>query len=733
MLERLATRCYRSRRLVVAAWIAVVVVLNVIGSVAAGATSDDFSLPDSESQRAFDLMAEQGFATRVGAQAQIVFHAQGGVDTPTARAAIDRMLAGVAADVPDVDVTGPFERGGERQVSADRTIAFAEVNLADRGAGQLAEAAAAIRELRETAAVDGLQVELGGAMFAGEESTGGAREGAGLLAAVVILLVAFGSVLATGLPIILGVFGAACGMAVIALAANVVDMPGFAGAAAAMIAIGVGIDYALLVVTRYREALAAGADPAAAVGAAQATAGRAVLFAGTTVVIAVLGLVLMGLGLITGVAVGIAATVLMTMLASLTLLPALLGFAGRSIDRFGLPHRRRHDDGRATPAHRWSRVVQRRPLPFALGALALLVALALPATGIRLGFGDAGTRNPDDTARQAYDLLSQGFGPGFNGPLAVAAELPGGRTGMAALETLSARLGATPGVAAASPPIPNRAGTAAVLQVILTTAPQDEATSDLVHRLRDDVVPATLAGTGVTASVGGVTAGTIDYADYTAARLPLFFGVVLALSFVLLTAVFRSIVVPLKAVVMNLLSIVATYGAVVAVFQWGWGVDLLGLNRAAPVDAWVPMMLFAVVFGLSMDYEVFLLSRIREEYDRSGDNATAVADGLARTARVITAAAAVMVCVFASFVLGSERELKLFGFGLAFAVLLDATVVRMVLVPATMELLGDRNWWLPGWLGRVLPRVTVEASAQPEPSPRAPVATGGPGRGATGR
>jgi RND superfamily putative drug exporter len=366
--------------------------------------------------------------------------------------------------------------------------------------------------------------------------------------------------------------------------------------------------------------------------------------------------------------------------------------------------------------------VQRRPLPYALGALALLLALAAPVTDLRLGFGDAGLQPADHTARRAYDLLSRGFGPGSNGPLVVAAELPG-RDALPAVGALSERIRTTPGVASVSPPIPSQAGTAAIVQVIPTTAPRDEATNDLVHRLREDVVPAALGGTGVTASVGGVTAGAIDYADYTAQRLPLFVGVVLAASFVLLMLVFRSVLVPLKAVLMNLLSVLATYGALVAVFQWGWGVDLLDLGAAAPIEAWVPMMLFAVVFGLSMDYEVFLLSRIKEEYDATGDNATAVASGLARTARVITAAAAIMVCVFASFVLGSERELRLFGFGLAFAVLIDATVVRLVLVPATMELLGRANWWVPRWLDRVLPRVRVEGPA--EPRAEAPLATAG--------
>jgi RND superfamily putative drug exporter len=728
VIERLAARCYRSRRLVVVAWIVLLAGLNVLGGAFAGETSDDFSLPDSESQRALEVLAAAGFADQAGTQAQIVFADPGGVGRDRAR--ITALLDGVRAGVADVEVTGPFDPGGERLVAPDGTVAYATVGLAERDADRLAADAARIEALRDTTAGGTLQVELGGSMFAAETSRDGAgqesgppAEAIGVLAAVVILLVAFGSVLAMGLPIVVGIFGAGCGMAAILLAANVVELPGFAGAAAAMVAIGVGIDYALLVVTRYREALAGGADPATAVGIAASTAGRSVLFAGITVVLAVLGLLTMGLGLINGVAVGIAASVLMTMLAALTLLPALLGFAGRNIDRLSLPWAKRHRDPGTTPAARWSRAVQRRPLPYALGALALLLALAAPVTDLRLGFGDAGLQPADHTARRAYDLLSRGFGPGSNGPLVVAAELPPG--GLPAMTTLSERIRTTPGVASVSPPIPNQAGTAAIVQVIPTTAPRDEATNDLVHRLREDVVPQALDGTGVVASVGGVTAGAIDYADYTAERLPLFVGVVLAASFVLLMLVFRSVLVPLKAVLMNLLSVLATYGALVAVFQWGWGVELLDLGAAAPVEAWVPMMLFAVVFGLSMDYEVFLLSRIKEEYDATGDNATAVASGLARTARVITAAAAIMVCVFASFVLGSERELKLFGFGLAFAVFIDATVVRLVLVPATMELLGRANWWLPRWLDRILPRVAVEGRA-PEAAPaEAPLTTAG--------
>jgi len=441
------------------------------------------------------------------------------------------------------------------------------------------------------------------------------------------------------------------------------------------------------------------------------TAGRAVLLAGTTVIIAVLGLFTFGLDMIRGLAVGISLGVLMTMLAAVTLLPAVLGFVGQHIDRLGLPHRRRKQGaGRQSLWYRWSRLIQRRPWPALLIGAVALIAVALPVLSLRLGFGDAGNRPTSDTTRRAYDLLSEGFGPGFNGPLLLVAQTPGGAADEETLARLTGTLRKTPGVALASQPIRNQAGDAAILQVFPTSPPQDQETTDLVDRLRHQVVPAATAGSEVSVKVGGLTAAGLDFADYTATRLPWFVGTVLVLSFLLLMGVFRSVLVPLKAVVMNLLSIGAAYGVTVAVFQWGWGASLIGVGKEGPIEAWAPMMLFAVLFGLSMDYEVFLLSRIREDYDRTADNAVAVAGGLAATARVITAAAAVMVVVFSSFVLGADRSIKLFGLGLAAAVLLDATVVRMVLVPATMELLGDRNWWLPRWLDRLLPAIHVEAT-----------------------
>jgi RND superfamily putative drug exporter len=474
-----------------------------------------------------------------------------------------------------------------------------------------------------------------------------------------------------------------------------------------MISIGVGIDYALFIVTRYREVLGSGRDPETAVVVALDTAGRAVLFAGSTVVIALLGLLVLNTETFRGVAIGTALGVLVTMLASVTLLPALLGFVGRNIDRFGLPRRKQHDDGNGF-WHRWAGFVQRRRWPAFLGALVLLVLIALPVFSMRLGFGDDGNKPAGDTSREAYDLLAKGFGPGFNGPLLIAAETPGGASDLAVLTKLSHDLNATPGVAFATPPRPNAAGDAAIMQVIPTTSPQDKATNDLVDHVRQTVVPEAVAGTDVTVAVGGLPAAVDDFANYTFRMLPLVVGLVLLLSFVLLMIVFRSVLVPLKAVVMNLLSVGAAYGVMVAVFQWGWGINIVGVGKEGPIEAWAPLMLFAVVFGLSMDYEVFLLSRIREEWRRTGDSRTSVADGLASTAKVISAAAAIMVVVFGSFVLEFERTTKMMGVGLAAAILLDATVVRMLLVPSTMELLGDKNWWIPRWLDRILPHLDVE-------------------------
>jgi putative drug exporter of the RND superfamily len=707
-LRRLGDVCYRRRRLVVVSWIAFVIGVSALAASQGGEFNDEFETPGAESQDALDLLEASGFADRAGRTVQLVVEADGGVEAPEVTAALTAVLDRIEAEIDGVVVVSPFEPGGERQIATDGRIAYADVNLSDRGSAEYRDAGDLVRDAAADFDVAAARVVVGGDRnVVSEQDTG--SEALGFLAAAVILFLAFGSLLAMGLPLLTAVFGIGCGVAIVQLLANLVTMPTFTESLVLMLGVGVGIDYALFIVTRYRQALEDGLDPHGAVLLAIDTAGRAVLFAGGTVVISVLGLFLIGTDMTTAMAIASATGVLMTMLAAVTLLPAVLGFVGHHIDRFGLPRRRPGTEGGVW--YRWSRVVQRWPAPALAVGLVVLLVLAAPIFAIRLGFSDNGNRPEGDSLRQAYDLLAEGFGPGFNGPLLLAAELPDGPADLAVLDDLAVRLETTEGVASVTPPIPNEAVDAAILQVFPTTGPQDEATTELVHRIRDDLAPVA-AAEGVDVQVGGRTAGAIDYADFSATRLPILIGAVLVLSFLLLMATFRSLLVPLKAVILNLLSIGAAYGVVVAVFQWGWGADLLGVGEPGPFEAWAPMMLFAIVFGLSMDYEVFLLSRMKEEYDRTHDNAEAVAHGLASTARVITAAAAIMFFVFGGFVLSIDRQLQLFGLGLAVAVLVDATIVRMVLVPATMELLGDRNWWLPRWLGRIVPRIHVEGRAE---------------------
>jgi putative drug exporter of the RND superfamily len=507
-----------------------------------------------------------------------------------------------------------------------------------------------------------------------------------------------------GLPILLALLGVGISIAVVGLWAAVIDMPSFVTSITAMIGIGVGIDYVLFIVTRYREELRT-RTPHDAVVKAIDTAGRAVLFAGITVVISMLGMFLMGLQFINGIALAGATPVAIIVPAALTLLPALLGFAGHSIDAISI-HRKQFDPSKETGWHRWSRALQRRAWPAFIGGIIVLVVLALPVFSLRLGFSDQGNNKTDTTTRKAYDLQAKGFGPGSNGPFIIAID----KQDPAIVKQLAASIAAMTGrVAFVSPPATSANGGSAILTVIPTTPPQDVRTDQLLRDLRKSVIPASTDGQATKAYVGGLTAGGADFASLLGRRLPFFIGTVLVLSFLLLMAVFRSILVPLKAVIMNLLSIGAAYGIVVGIFQKGWGASAIGVGRAGPIEPWIPMMLFAIVFGLSMDYEVFLLSKVREEYDKRGNNSEAVVEGLASTARVITAAALIMVCVFAAFVLGDNRPIKMMGLGLATAVFIDATIVRIILVPATMELLGEKNWWFPRWLDRLLPKLNVEA------------------------
>jgi putative drug exporter of the RND superfamily len=715
MLRRLATWSYDHRRRVVASWIAALVAASVLAAVAGGDEKFDFTVPGSDSAEAVELLQER-FPRFAGGTVDVVYTAADGVTSPDTAARIDAL----AGDIAKVDHVLAADSG---PVSPDGSTGVLQVRF-DRAAEKLpADTVERVMDLSGEAEGDGLRIELGGYPIEQVERSEGGSESVGLVAALAILLVAFGSALAAGLPLVIAGFGLGVALGGAWLMANIVDVPDFGMQLATMIGIGVGIDYALFIVTRFRSALAGGHAPRDAVVVAGSTAGRAVTVAGTTVVISIFGLVLMGRDYLWGVALVTSLTVTLMVAASVTALPALLGFAGRSIDRLRLPWFRHDVEGRRTLSWRWSRVMQRRPLLAGLAALAVLVALAAPAVDLRFGMPDAGNGARDLTSRQAYDLMSDSFGPGSNGPLLVAVDLDDGSGAggsAAAVERIAAEMERTDGVASVMPPVVNDSGDAAVITVIPATGPQDEATEDLVHTLRNDVLPAAVDGTGAEASVGGITAAFIDDSEQTASRLPLFIGGVVALSFLLLMMVFRSVPVALKAAAMNLLSIGAAYGVMALAAGGGWVGDLVGIEDATPVPAWLPMLMFAVLFGLSMDYEVFLLSRVREEYVRTGDNRRAVADGLANTARVITAAAAIMVTVFGAFVLEDAVFLKLAGLGLATAVFVDATVVRMALVPATMELLGDRNWWLPRWLDRLLPRIDVEGEpAVPVPEPAA--------------
>lgn len=705
MIRGLASLCYRRRGFVVLAWLALVPMFFAFGSVLGTGFRTDFGPPPgSESAEAVDMLERNGFADRTGQQAQVVFESDLPATEPTVREAVERLLQAIAEANEDVSISSPYSPAGAGQISGDGGVFYAEINIPERTVEEYADVAESVRALATDFEHAGLRVELGGEIFVEEAPP--SSEIFGLLGAVVILLLAFGSVLAMLLPVGMALFGIGGSIGLIEAATRWVDMPDFTVAAAGMIGIGVGIDYALLVVTRFRQEMRRQSDTERAVVIALDTAGRSVLFAGLTVVISLLGMVFMGMEMITGVAVACAAAVLMTMFASLTLLPAVLGFAGARIDALGLPWRGRHSEGgKGSVAYRWSRLVQKHPWPPLVLGTVLLLALTAPVLDMRLGFADAGSRPETDTTRQAYDLLSEGFGPGFNGSMLVVAEWDQSTGETGGLEGATTLLRGLDGVASVSEPFVSEAGSAAAWQITPSASPQDREAGALAELLRETVAPQLAADLDADVRVGGITAAAHDFASITSERLPVFIAVVLALSFVLLTAVFRGVLVAAKAVLMNLLSIGAAYGVIVIIFQWGVGGDLLDIGKPGPVEAWAPMMLFAILFGLSMDYEVFLLSRVREEYDRTGDNATAVANGLAATARVITAAAAIMVVVFGSFALGDDRSLKLFGTGLAAAILLDATVVRMVIVPSAMELLGDRNWWMPRWLDRVLPRL----------------------------
>ena len=706
-LARLADIAYRRRGRMVLAWIAATVILIGLGSAFAGEYEADYNTPGSESKAASEL-AEREFDGYSGQEIYVVWKDPRGADSAAAKAGLDKFFK-TAEAIPHV------EKRQATRVSEDGTIATTTLPLTVPGWEVPKEDGEKLVEAADANSGGGLEIKLGGdPIYRAQE--GESAEMYGLLAAAIVLLIAFGSLVAAGLPLLVALFGLGITSGgLIVLLANVIDVPDWTLAVSGLIGIGVGIDYALLVLTRFRTALKSGKDRHDAVVEAVTTAGRSVIIAGCTVVIAVLGLFLTGLPYMYGVAISASMAVLVVMLASITLLPALLSYLGPRVDKLRIPFLGRNldrtpeEDGHS-PAARWSHWVQRRPWPAALVAGAILLALAAPALGMRLGFPDAGNDPADTMTRQSYDLISEGFGPGANGPIVIAAEVPDA-AGKAAVNGLVADLRQEPGIDFVAPPNFNSQGTAALVTAVPTTSPQDEATTELVERLRDDVMPGALQGSGVSAYIGGITPALEDQSVYITDRMPLFIAAVVGLSFLLLLVAFHSPLISLKAGIMNLLSVCAAYGVMTLVAQGGAVGQLIGIDHEVPIAPFMPVMMFAILFGLSMDYEVFLISRIREEYLKDGNTSRAVADGLAKTARVITAAAAIMVVVFLAFVASPEVFLKLFGIGLAAAIFLDATLVRMVLVPAVMQLLGARNWWIPDWLERILPRIEVEREA----------------------
>jgi RND superfamily putative drug exporter len=701
--------CFRHRRLTLVTWIIGVACLITLWTRFGAPAQDSFAGSDPG-----QTLLNQHFHQQSGDTLTLAIHSADPVGSPAVRARITSALTPFARAPHVTSVTSPYQATG--QIAAHGHVAFAVVQFGVPSS-QISngEATALMNDARSMSG-RGLHFYLGGDVVdLAETPYGGPTEGVGVLAAAIVLLIAFGSLLAMGLPVLTAVLGIGAGLSLIALLGHVFPAPSFSPIVASMIGLGVGVDYALFILSRFREALHQGHGPEDAAVTAMSTAGRTVVIAGTTVIIGMLGLLVLRQSLLNGVAIAAAATVAMVLLGSLTLLPALLGFTGTRLakpSRLRLPRwmggrpataaagQPAGQPARRPAAERWAALIQRRPALAALLSTGLILLLAAPALSMKLSMPDESSQARGTMGYASYATMAQGFGPGFDAPLIVAAALP---SPTASTARLAGAIAATPGIARVSPVRVSPDGQAALMIAYPATGEQDAATNALVNRIRSSVIPRATAGTGIRAYLTGPNAGNVSFANLVGQRLPWLIGVVVALSMVLLVVMFRSVTVAIKAAIMNLLSISAAYGVLVAITQYGWLGHLFGFPEKMPVTTWVPMFLFVILFGLSMDYEVFLLSRIREAYDATGDNAASVATGLARTARVITAAAAIMVVVFLSFVLGANVSVKQVGLGLAVAVLIDATVVRMVLVPAVMELLGPANWWLPRPLARILP------------------------------
>ncbi len=698
-LGGLGRACYRHRKLTLLGWIAAVAVLITAWTRFGAAADNTFTASDPG-----QTLLNKHFARQSGDTLTLAVRSAQPVTAPATKRRVAIALASYASAPLVTGVTSPYATPGH--VSRDGHIAYATVQFGVAGASIPGGEVRTLMNDATRASGHGVTFSLGGDVVdLAETPYGGPSNGFGVGAAMVVLLIAFGSLLAMGLPVATALFGIGSGLALIALLGHIFPAPSFSPIIAALIGFGVGVDYALFILTRFRGELRAGQAPEEAAVTGMKTAGVSVLTAGSTVVIGMLGLLVLRQPLLNGVAVAAAGTVAMTVLAALTLLPALLGFSGTRLGKPTVLERRRGRErrdaasGATSRSEQWAWFIQRHKVAAAIGATGIIALLAAPLLTMSLSFPDESAQARGTMGYASYAAIAQGFGPGFDAPLVVAAKLPGPKADVGAIETAVAR---TPGVAAVTPPVISKDGEAAVLVAYPATGEQDAATNALANEIAGDVLPKATAGTGITAYLTGPNAGNVSFSNLIGRRLPLLIATVVALSMLLLLYVFRSVVIAVKAAVMNLLSITAAYGVLTAITQWGWAGRLFGFPEKMPVTTWVPVFLFVILFGLSMDYEVFLLSRIREAYLAGHDNSAAVARGLSATARVITAAAAIMVVVFLSFDITPDVSVKQVGLGLAVAVFIDATVVRLVLVPAVMELLGAANWWLPAWLARVM-------------------------------
>ena len=716
-MRKLAAWCHDRRRTVIGLWVAAFVLAIALWVAAAGQFSNNFNLPGTESQRTYDLLQDK-FPQQSGDTANVVFAVKDGkVLDEKNRPAIEAVTAKIAKSPEVLAVADPFAEGAP--VSPDGKITFAQIQF-KKGAGDV-DVKLVKTMAEDTLTLDGkggVQVALGGDIIHWSTAeTGGPGEIIGILVAALVLFLTLG-VVAMGLPLLNALFAMIVSLSVVAvLGTRVIDVVDWAPQLAAMIGIGVGIDYALLILNRFRLERGGGRDVRDATLVAIDTSGRAVLFAGIVVVIAMLGMMLLGISFLYGPAIAAALSVLATMVASLTLMPALLSKIGGRIK----PAAAAEGEGDVADresgfAARWSRFVADHPLPVAAAALAVLIALALPALHMRLATSDASTYKKDDTTRVAYDLLKQGFGPGFNAPLLLAVELP--KAGdQAPLQQISDALSNQKGIATVLPPMVNEAGDTATMIAYPTTTPQDELTDGTVRTAREVTLPPVAEATGARVSIGGVTASNMDFAQVIRDKLPLFIGVVVGLSLLLLAVVFRSILIPIKAGIFNLLSIAGAFGVVTLIFQDGYGAGLFG-GATGPIESFLPIMVFAVVFGLSMDYEVFLVSRMHEEWTKTRDARYAVRHGLAMTGRVVTAAAIIMIAVFGAFAIGNERALAMMGVGFASAIFIDAFIIRLLLLPAVMHIVGPAMWWMPAWLEKRLPHFNIERPDEDEsPAP----------------